>query len=1302
MNWAKWIKWALLGFVILAMVVAVGGFIAIHTPAFHHYVLATIEQKTAQATGGRVEIQSYDFKLFGLTANVYGVVIHGTEVDATRPLLSVDRLTIKLKIMSVLHHQINLNELALQHPVVRLMVNKDGNNNLPNPEGPKQSSSSVNLFDLAVGRATIERGEIYYNDQPHSLDAELHDLQAQVTFSALTKRYDGSIGYHDGRVRYGTLSPLLHTLDAKFGATSGRLSITPVITLGGSRAELSAEVRNFDNPYISGKYEIVLHTQDFSKLSSTSAQGDVRLRGGLEYQARDGRSGLMAVALNGDLASAAMLVQSDGTKLAVNNLRGKYALNNGRLSAQDLAANLLGGEMMANLSVRQIDQPEEINLHADLKDISIRQLKNTSGNQGNLPLNGIVNGSVNAASRKGVKGLQAHADLNISARVESQVATGSSAVPVAGAIHADYSLASGRLALRNTELHMPETTIQAQGEVSERSHLSLTVNARDLREIVNLASAMRPESPVNLPIAGSATVSAVVTGSMRTPQISAQVAASNLQIQKTRWSTARFEMRANPSSLVLQNGTLTSAERGQLSFNLSTGLRNWSYSQDMPLAASADMRDFPVQILQVLAGVSYPVQGELSGLIDFKGTQNNPGGTANFRLGNAIIYGQPFQKLQLQANGDGNNLHSSLSAATNAGNLNGNLDFAPMTRTYQVHVEAPQVVLGELVPVKQRDLPVSGTLSAIVDGKGTMADPHLTAKIQVPQLQYQRTTLTGVHADLAVANHRADVTLASGIANSTVNAKATVDLAGEYSASGAFDTSSVPIAQLASMYAPSIPGELQGETEVHATFKGPLRNYQRMEAHLSIPKLSASYQNLEIENVGPIRADVNNALAVLQPAELKGTGTSIKFHGQVPLRAGNAIALAAQGNIDMRLLRLLSPDLRTSGTVALDVRGAGDVAHPSVSGTVRLQKTNIAMVSAPLGLEQMNGVLTISNDRIQITQLDGQMGGGKISAGGFIALKPQLQMSIAMNAQSVRLRYPEGTRAIVDSNLTLSGTTDSAALDGRVLVDSLSFTQDFDLADFIGQFSGSSVPSAGNSLADRVKMNVAIHSAEQLQATSSAVSIEGSANLRLIGTAGDPVIVGRADLTSGEIFFMKKRYQLERGVINFTDPNRTTPVVNMLITTVVKQYNISLTVVGPIDKLRTGYVSDPPLSPVDIINLIARGQTTEEASPSTLGANSVLAQGLASQVSGQVEKLAGLSSLQIDPLLGGDNTNPSARVAIQQRVTKNFLFTFSTDLTSAQNEVVQGEYQINKRWSVSVTRDESGGFSVDGKFHTNF
>jgi len=68
-----------------------------------------------------------------------------------------------------------------------------------------------------------------------------------------------------------------------------------------------------------------------------------------------------------------------------------------------------------------------------------------------------------------------------------------------------------------------------------------------------------------------------------------------------------------------------------------------------------------------------------------------------------------------------------------------------------------------------------------------------------------------------------------------------------------------------------------------------------------------------------------------------------------------------------------------------------------------------------------------------ITQLEGQMGGGKISAGGSVGLRPELHMNVALKAQSIRLRYPEGTRAIVDSNLTLSGTTDSATLDGREL-----------------------------------------------------------------------------------------------------------------------------------------------------------------------------------------------------------------------------------------------------------------------------
>jgi translocation and assembly module TamB len=200
------------------------------------------------------------------------------------------------------------------------------------------------------------------------------------------------------------------------------------------------------------------------------------------------------------------------------------------------------------------------------------------------------------------------------------------------------------------------------------------------------------------------------------------------------------------------------------------------------------------------------------------------------------------------------------------------------------------------------------------------------------------------------------------------------------------------------------------------------------------------------------------------------------------------------------------------------------------------------------------------------------------------------------------------------------------------------------------------------------------------------------------------VIIGRTNFTGGDIFLMNQRYQIQRGIIQFSNPNRTEPVLNVALTTTIDQYNLTLTFVGPLDKIQTTYISNPPLSTANIVNLIARGQTPEQAasSPSSLSATSLLAKGAASEVSSGIQRLAGLSSFSIDPTLGGSDATPGARVAIQKRVTGNLLITFAFDVTDTQREIIQGEYRFNKRWSASVTRNENGGFAVDGKFHTRF
>ncbi|MGB8114965.1 MAG: translocation/assembly module TamB domain-containing protein, partial [Candidatus Sulfotelmatobacter sp.] len=288
-----------------------------------------------------------------------------------------------------------------------------------------------------------------------------------------------------------------------------------------------------------------------------------------------------------------------------------------------------------------------------------------------------------------------------------------------------------------------------------------------------------------------------------------------------------------------------------------------------------------------------------------------------------------------------------------------------------------------------------------------------------------------------------------------------------------------------------------------------------------------------------------------------------------------------------------------------------------------------------------------------------------------------------------------------DTNLSFTGNQQSSSMSGRVLIDSLGFTPDFDLSTFADQFSGTTIPTQPG-VADNIKLNVSVQSKDNLAANSSQISVEGGINVRVIGTAANPVIIGRTDLTAGEVFYRNVRYQIQRGIITFDNPNQTSPVLNVSVATTVEQYNLTLRLTGPFDKLATAYTSDPPLPTADIISLLAQGQTTEESAAAGQSTNSILASQAASQAVGGIQRLAGISSLSIDPLIGGNNANPSARIAIQQRVTKNFLFTFSTDVSQPGQEIVQGDYQINKRWSVNVTRDQVGGVSVGGELHTHF
>ena len=1315
MAWKNKLGWVAIFIVGLIVLVVVAGFFILRSSAFHNYVLAKIEQTAGEATGGKVEIQNYVFHLSTLSADAYGITIHGTEPRSTRPLVQADHLMVRLKIVSLLNKKVDLREIILRHPVVNLQVKKDGTTNLPTPPKSK-SNSSTNLFDLGIRHVLLTNGEVYYNDVKTPLDAELHDLELEVKSEYMSNRYDGSLRYRDGRITYGNTNPLAHDLNASFQATPSEFTLRPlVLTVASSTIELTGNVQSYSSPFVQGKYKITIHPQDFRpvlKNPSTPA-GEVVLAGTLRYQYEENASVFKTVVADGKLDSRELAVSSPDLRTNIRNVRGQFRLLNGNLDIHELAADLLDGHVKAAGTIQHLDSNPVAKLRASLQAISLGAAKAAlrTANLGQIPIEGHISGTADASWVGAVQNIKARSNITLNAAITDK-STGSSRVPLNGAVHMNYDGPTQTAALTNTFLRTPKTSVNLRGTAGRKLNLVADAHAGDLKElntlVASLGNSKEPTpgkgTPAPINLAGSADAQVTATGSMNDPRIRGQIKGRSLRVQNTDWRSLDLQIQASKTGISIENGSLVNARQGYLNFALSSALSNWQYLPSSRINAEVNSRGLAIRQLLQAAKLDYPVSGNLSADVSIHGSQLKPQGRGSVRLAQARVYGQPLQQFSLQFEGNGETINSLLNVSTVAGSAKANLVFNPKSKGYDVRLDAPGIQLAKLQPLQEKNVGLVGVLSATASGRGTLDNPQLTASVQVPQLQLRQASIYGIKADLNVGNHQAQLALDSQVAKTLIRARSTVNLSPGYYTQASLDTKGIPIEGLLALYTTPKTNGPRGIVELHASASGPLSDKTRMQAEVTVPVLKADYQGLQIANTRPIHVRYANSVVVLDPTEIAGTDTTLRLGGNLPLRGNSPATLSAVGSVDMKLLRLFEPYIQSSGKVLLDVRGTGAAAHPQVTGKIRIENVNAMFPDAPLGLQNLNGVLDINNDRVNITNLSGESGGGKLSATGVIGYRPELQMNVALKANGVRVRYQDAIRTVLDGDLNLIGTSEAASLTGRVLVDSLSFTSNFDLTTLAGQVQSGpeSMPSEG--FAQNIKLDIAVQTSRGLNLASSEVSLQGQANLRVIGTAADPVIVGRTEFTAGDIFLMNKRYKIERGIIEFSNPNRTEPVLNVLLTTTINQYNLSLTFLGPLDKLQTNYVSDPQLPTADIINLIARGQTTEQAaaSPSNLGASSLLAQGAASQVSSGIQKLAGFSSFSIDPTLGGNNTNPGARIAFQKRVTSHFLFTFASDVTSAQREIIQGEYQFNRRWSASVTRDENGGFAVDGKYHKRF
>ena len=154
----------------------------VNTPWFENQVRRVVIAELAKSTGGRVELKKFSWRPTHLEFEADDLTIHGLEGPGQVPYAHVDRLYVRLQIISFFRRKIGLNYLEGDHPVIHLIVYPDGSTNQPKPKHPSTGNATSEIFNLAAGRAVVIDGVAILNERQIPFNLAVDHLAAQVSY----------------------------------------------------------------------------------------------------------------------------------------------------------------------------------------------------------------------------------------------------------------------------------------------------------------------------------------------------------------------------------------------------------------------------------------------------------------------------------------------------------------------------------------------------------------------------------------------------------------------------------------------------------------------------------------------------------------------------------------------------------------------------------------------------------------------------------------------------------------------------------------------------------------------------------------------------------------------------------------------------------------------------------------------------------------------------------------------------------------------------------------------------------------
>jgi translocation and assembly module TamB len=1301
----------------------------ITTDSFQALVRRRIIAELERITGGRAQVGSFHTIPLQFQIEVRDLTVHGREAADDTPYAHVDSLIAQVKLVSLLSAEFGFRSIVLEHPVIHIIVYPDGTTNQPEPK-PKPASSRTSMeqvFALSISHLQVRRGELLWNDQATPLDFAANDVLADLNYSFLRRHYTVNllVGKADSKLK--SYRPFAWTAEAHFTLAHDSVEVRLLkATSGRSHFEMNGGLHNFSRPKLDASYNATL---DLAEAGGVARQSGVR-RGVLQSNGKLVWSGEDYSAL-GKLLLRDLDWRDDSVTVHGLAATSQFSLSPQRLALSQIEAKILGGSVNGEAEITDWrgspENPGKTKKRgAEAKGTARFRFKDVSAEEAaalvstpshpldKMNLAAVGSGTVEARW----KGSPHDADIEVSVDLHPPEITSPAQIPLTAHAHFTYHERARAWDVAELSVSTRSSQVHVAGSFAEAGSSAVSVNTSDLGEWQRILAACGAPMKIPVTLRGQASFKGTAKGRLFEPTLAGKLVAEDFDAmvpatsrtpeRQLHWDYLDADILFSPGGLSLRNGTLQHHDTS-IDFDVSTGLRSWQLTEQSQFTARLDLHRANVDELIALSGYDFAATGTLELSLQASGTRADVRGEGHIEIANAAVQGQAVQHFSSNISLSGRKISLSQIDLAHAGaRVSGTASYDFSARLFHCNLSGTDFNLAEFPELSRSRVPVEGRMDFVAQSSGSLEKPEINATIQLHQLAFDHQLVGDFVLSAATQGTQLHLTGRSQFKDSEFSFDGDVQPRGDWTGTFAAHFAHLPVDPLLDTYAQGrVTGHSTASGEVRV--QGPLAEPRRLTVTGTLSELAGGIDKVRVRNDGPVRFAVSQERLTIDQIHLLGDNTDLVASGSMQLTGERTLNVRAQGKANLELIQTLYPDFVSSGRVSLDAALAGSIAQPTIQGKVEFSNGSIAYSDLPSALSDINGTLSFNQNRLEIQNLTAHMGGGLVTLSGQAsAYNHQLNFDLVAKGEGVRLRYPPGVSSTANEELHFSGSSSASILSGSIAINKLAITPGFDFGAYLERSAQAANLPQTNPLLNRIRLDVHVVTAPELQMQSAVIRLSGDADLRLRGTAAKPVIIGRADVIEGEAYFNGTKYRLERGDVTFTNPVVTTPVLDLQASTQIRDYDVTLLLNGRLDtpdSLKITYRSEPPLPTADIIALLAFGQTTEQSAQLQQSGQGVLGQGASSAllaaalnatISNRVQRLFGVSRIKIDPQglsTETSTTQSGPALTIEQQISDKLTVSYSTNVSQTSQQVIQGEYNITRSISIVGIRDQNGVIS---------